>query len=94
LAKCKLIVAALDKLQKDCTGTHDSITLELDGFKNDLTEEAKQKAVDIKNLEEKLKNVGCVNSFWDLCKAIGSLGISCAFKSNLENELNDAKRKL
>lgn len=45
LEKCKKIVAALDKLQRDCTKTHDNITLELDGFASDLKAESDQKNI-------------------------------------------------
>lgn len=48
----------------------------------------------IKDLEARIKATGCVNNGTDLVKAIFSFGISCAFPSDLEDELTDVRNKL
>lgn len=52
------------------------------------------KAAELRDLEIKLKNTGCINNGAELFRAILSLGIACAFDSPTKIKLNNVRADL
>jgi len=87
IERCTQIIKELTRLREACKKASDTLEAEVEVLMNKLKSRVASLETKLKDLEQKMKNIGCVNNGKELLRAIFTLGLACLMP-------NDTKKKL